>query len=84
MTKKKKNKKYLFRTTREEDGAIRKVLTMMFWHKRVVPDYHDYDIWYIMHYGKLRFLYYKAKAKLTHHNFESLTNKTDEYYKWLG
>ena len=50
----------------------------------MTDDKEKEDIWYIMHYGKLRFLYYKAKAKLTHHNFESLTGKTDEYYKWLG
>lgn len=83
MTKKDK-KKYLFRATKEDDSAIRKALTMLFWHKRGVPDYYDFDIWYIMQYGKVKFLYYKAKAKISRHDFEHLTGKLDEYYRWLG
>ena len=82
--KKKNKKKYLFRATKEDDSAIRKALTMLFWHKRGAPDYYDFDIWYIMYYGTLRFLCYKARAKFSRRSFEHLTGKLDEYYRWLG
>ena len=50
-------KKYLFNYNKN-DRAIKKALTMLFWYKRGVPNYYDYDIWYIMYYGIPKFLYY--------------------------
>lgn len=77
-------KKCLFRATKEEDSAVRKALTMLFWHKRGIPNYYDFDIWYIMQYGKVKFLYYKAKAKFSRHSFEYLTGKLNEFFRWIG
>lgn len=76
-------KKYLF-TYNENDRAVKKALTMLFWRKRGVPNYYDYDIWYIMYYGIPKFLYYKTKAKFTHQDFERLTGKSDKYFSWIG
>lgn len=54
--------------------------------KGTIPNYYDFETWYIMEFGYKEYLKTKIKSFVKHHHFSTVVDYKviDKYWKFIG